>query len=224
MSVRSMLGDSWTNAIGENKLFELLSEVGEFLQEERQREDIVVRPPAGDERTFMAFRLTPIEKVRVVLLGVDIYHDSSFNGVCFGNDESKKSLSPSLKNIIKEIKRSYGDGDVDQTLYSWAKQGVLLINTAHTVRAGEPGSHLPIWNKFTTEIFKVISTRNDIVWLLLGAQAQKYEQHIINSTHKIVKAGHPSPLNRVNPLVGSDCFVQVNEYLKTDTILWNSPF
>jgi uracil-DNA glycosylase len=216
---------SWLDFLGEDKLLKLLLEVNKELKEQRQIENIL--PLAGSEYMFKAFRLTKCDEVRVVVLGMDPYHDGSFNGVAFGNgkeNEKIKHVSPSLRNILKEVERSYGSSDIDTSLYSWARQGVLLINTAHTVIRGIPGSHLDLWMDFTNFIISNLNRKDDIVWLLWGSKAQNYEKLITNESHHILKAGHPSPLNRVNPFVESDIFLKCDKVIKGDPITWSLPF
>lgn len=224
MSLTKRFDQSWIDAIGEDVLMKLLIDINAELSEQRKTE--VVLPPAGDPLLFKAFRLTKFNDVRCIIVGMDPYHDSSYNGVAFGNGTPtmpSTRISPSLKNILKEVERSYGTKP-SPDLYSWAEQGVLLINTAHSVIKGDAGSHLHIWASFTKEIFKIINKRDNIVWMLWGNEAAKYDKYITNDTHKIIKAGHPSPLNRANPLFGSDCFMKCDKVIKGDPILWSSPF
>lgn len=216
---------SWINAIGEDKLLSILLDINIQLKEQRLVHDIL--PKAGDPLMFKAFRLTPLTSVKVVILGIDPYHDGSFNGVSFGNGtnyQPVEKISPSLRNIMKELDRCY-EGLPHPSLYAWAEQGVLLINTAHTVIRGESGAHLDMWAPFTIEILDTLYKQNTkIVWMLWGAQAANYEKFITNPLHCIIKTGHPSPLNRSNPFVGSDCFIECDGLLGKDKIVWGAPF
>lgn len=216
MTVEEKLGD-WNKYIPED----VLLGIGAQLHVERLGYNVL--PEAGSDLTFKAFRLTPFDKVKVVIIGQDIYHKGAFNGVAFGNgfpDNPALKLQPSLRNIIKEVESSYSKKEVDPSLYSWAKQGVLLMNTSHTVRYGDAGSHIHIWEDFTKHILHALSKRDDIVWMLWGKYAQDYEDWIQNNTHKIIKSGHPSPLNRSNPFVGSGCFLKCDELLGENKINW----
>lgn len=136
--------------------------------------------------------------------------------MAFGNGDPTENnptkLSPSLRKIIDEVEKNF-TGKVDPSLYTWATQGVLLINTAHTVIAKEAGSHLEIWESFTHMVLRAINTVPNIVWLLWGAKAHAFEHEILNDTHHTILSGHPSPLNRTNPFSG-DCFVDCNDKLK----------
>lgn len=132
-----------------------------------------------------------------------------------------KTISPSLRNILKEIDDEYPEnkelithGKLDpQDLSRLSKQGVLLLNSALTVEKGKAGSHLELWKPFTEEVFKALSRRQDLVWLLLGNDAKAFKHLISNPTHSIVEAGHPSPLNTKIPFNGSGCFKKVNAEL-----------
>lgn len=215
---------TWIDAVGEDSLTGHLVAINGFLEEERKEQ--IVLPPTGSDLLFKAFRSTPFDKVKVVILGQDPYHDNSYNGLAFGNGapgENAKAKSPSLKNILKEVINSGAGIDGDPSLYSWASQGVLLINTAHTVVQGQAGSHLHVWDGFTLAIITTLMQRNKLVWMLWGSKAQNYEHLITNPTHHILKTGHPSPLNRTNPFVGCNCFNDCNSFLsehKLKAIKW----
>jgi uracil-DNA glycosylase len=215
---------SWIDAIGEEALTGHLVSINNFLTTERDEQ--VVLPPAGSELLFKAFRSTPFKDVKVVILGQDPYHDNSYNGLAFGNGEpggNAKAKSPSLKNILKEVTESGAGIDGDASLYSWAAQGVLLINTAHTVIQGIAGSHLYVWDGFTKAVISALCSKKNLVWLLWGSKAHNYEPIIDASSHFILKAGHPSPLNRTHPFVGCNCFNDCNSYLsgkKIKPIKW----
>ena len=221
MNIKDKFDSSWIDVIGLNILTELLTDVAGVLRGERLNCQIL--PEVGSDVTFKAFKLTPYNKVKVIVLGQDIYHTPGvFNGIAFGNgfpDERAEKIQPSLRNILKEVKRTHAVNS-DPSLYHWAKQGVLLINTAHTVMKGEAGSHLSIWEDFTATVLNTLNNKNDIVWMLWGRYAHDYDYVVTNPTHKIIKTGHPSPLNRTNPFVGSDCFKQCDELLGDKKIIW----
>lgn len=144
------------------------------------------------------------------------YHDGSFNGLAFGNgkpdEETQSKLSPSLRAILREVKSLYEE-DAHPSLYDWAKQGVLLINTAHSVVRGMAGSHIELWSDFTHSVINALNKRDNIVWLLWGSHAQSYSHLITNPSHSIIKSGHPSPLNRSNPFAGCGCFSECDSEL-----------
>jgi uracil-DNA glycosylase len=210
---------TWISAIGEDNILGHLSAINQFLSVER--EEHTVLPPVGSDLLFKAFRVTPFDKVRVVILGQDPYHDTSYNGLAFGNGaptSGDKAKSPSLRNILKEVTSSGAGVDGDASLYSWAAQGVLLINTAHTVIQGQAGSHLHVWDGFTKAVIAALTQRDNIVWLLWGSKAHAYESLVTKASHLVIKSGHPSPLNRTKPFVGCNCFNECNFYLSSKKI------
>lgn len=219
MTINDFFDKSWVDMIGAGHLAWHIKRVDVRLATERK--EYKVLPPIGDPGTFKAFRTTPFNEVKVVILGQDPYHDPGrFNGYAFGNNIVEgKPLSPSLRSIMKEVERTHG-ALPDPSLEAWAQQGVLLINTAHTVRAGDPGSHLKLWQPFTSAVIAALNDKDNVVWMLWGGKAQAFEPQILNETHHILKAGHPSPLNRANPFVGSDIFKRCDDILGDDKINW----
>jgi uracil-DNA glycosylase len=216
--------EDWIKALGAERLTEILTNISTRLVELRQEQTVL--PEAGDPLLFQAFRETPLQLVKAVIIGQDPYHDGSYNGLCFGNgtrDEfKKKKISPSLRPILAEVARTEFY-DANPNLYNWAAQGVLLINTAHSVQKGIPGGHIKLWEPFTTAIISALNTRPDIVWMLWGNFAQGYIPQITNPTHHILRAGHPSPLNSAHPFAGCNCFSECNTILKAkkyEPIIW----
>lgn len=180
-----------------------------------------VYPP--QELVFNAMRITHFLKVRVVIIGQDPYFNehgggiSEAHGLCFSVREGIPA-PPSLKNIFKEIDRSlYDDSqrNVSTDLTRWAEQGVLLLNASLTVIARKPNSHANIgWHRLTDDIIHTISAkRNNIVFMLWGAFAQKKEGLIDSGKHLILKTSHPSPLSAHRGFLGSNIFVRCNRYL-----------
>ncbi len=224
MGLNKRLGEDWYDELGQEYITNVLSNIGYHIGIGRYNGKKVI-PEAGSELTFKAFRLTPYNSVKVVIIGQDPYHTQGvFNGVAFGNgfpNDPAGKIQPSLRNIVKELYRSYGDDSViDYSLYTWAGQGVLLLNTAHTVVTGDAGSHLDLWFPFTKRVFDVLNKKDDLIWMLWGKKAQNYSKYIYNNTHTVLTAGHPSPLNRSDPFVGSGIFVKSDEILKTNKIKW----
>lgn len=216
--------EDWIAAMGAEELTEVLTTISNELVVLRETQEIL--PEAGSPLLFQAFRETPYSAVRVIVVGQDPFHDRSFNGLAFGNgspDEFQtKKISPSLRNILKEVERSEGLAP-NPNLYSWARQGVLLINTAHSVVAGYAGSHLELWKPFTDLVIKAINKKPYVVWMLWGSKAQAYEVET-NSFHNVLIAGHPSPLNNTHPFSGCNCFQECNKLLKKrgqELIIWN---
>lgn len=174
---------------------------------------------------FDAFAHFDVADLRVVVLGQDCYPTKGdAMGLCFSVPSTRR-CAPSLRNVFKELEREYGKRRENTDLTDWAKQGVLLLNTALTVREGSAGSHLKLWKDFTRSVVREISARTQrVAYLLWGAHAQSYEIEIDASRNLILKCVHPSPLAaRSGSFVGCGHFRAANEYLsKFDrgTIEW----
>ena len=174
---------------------------------------------------FRALELTPFEKVKVVIIGQDPYHNfQQANGLCFSVSENV-TAPPSLKNIFKELLDDVGIERTKKDLGDWAEQGVLLLNATLTVKAHEPNSHKDLgWERFTNVIIQEIGERKEnVVFVLWGAFAQKKEELIHSSSHFILKSPHPSPFSVYKGFYGSKPFSAINDYLKEkglETISW----
>ncbi len=182
-----------------------------------------------EQDIFSALQLTSLNAVRVVLLGQDPYHGAGqAHGLSFSVKPGVK-IPPSLRNIYKELATDVGytmpnHGD----LTSWAKQGVLLLNTALTVRANEAGSHRGLgWELFTDRIIKVLNEcQRPIVFLLWGNHAMEKQSLITNNHHCILASAHPSPLAAYRGFFGSRPFSRTNDFLVSNggiPIDWRLP-
>ena len=172
------------------------------------------------EQIFRAFELTPFEDIKVVIIGQDPYHnDFQANGLCFSVSENVKA-PPSLKNIFTELNNDLGIERTKTELNDLAEQGVLLLNATLSVRAHSPNSHKDLgWEKFTDFVIKEISeNRENIVFVLWGAFAQKKEELIDSSKHFILKSAHPSPFSVYRGFYGSKPFSKINEYLESKNL------
>lgn len=173
-----------------------------------------VFPPG--RKIFAAFDATPFDKVKVVIIGQDPYHDvGQANGMCFSVGDGVP-FPPSLVNIFKEIHDDLGkpiptSGDLTR----WARQGVLLLNSTLTVRAHSAGSHQNRgWEEFTDEvILHLVSKRDNLVFILWGAYAIKKGAFIDRSRHLVLTSPHPSPLSAHRGFFGNKHFSRTNEYL-----------
>ena len=180
-------------------------------------------PPKN--QIFRALELTDFEDIKVVIIGQDPYHgDFQANGLCFSVSDAVKA-PPSLKNIFKELEDDLGIEKTTNELDSWAKQGVLLLNATLTVKAHSPNSHKDLgWEKFTDFIIKEISEKKEnVVFVLWGAFAQKKEELIDSSKHFILKSAHPSPFSVYRGFFGSRPFSKINDFLVSKnlkTINW----
>jgi uracil-DNA glycosylase len=173
--------------------------------------------PPGRE-IFRAFDSCDLETVKVVIIGQDPYHGAGqANGLCFSVREGVR-IPPSLVNIFKEIQSDLGkpiptSGDLGR----WAEQGVLLLNATLTVRGSAPGSHQNKgWETFTDAVIKVISgQRENVVFLLWGAYAQKKGEVIDRNKHLVLMSAHPSPFSADRGFFGCKHFSKTNTYLKS---------
>ena len=164
---------------------------------------------------FNALKLTPYEKVKVVILGQDPYHEKGqAEGLCFSVPKGVKT-PPSLVNIFKEIKDDLNIDNTSPELSCWAKQGVLLLNTSLTVREGQANSHSGKgWEILTDAIIKKLNDRKQpIVFLLWGANARSKAAFITNKNHLVLSAAHPSPLSAYNGFFGCKHFSKANKFL-----------
>lgn len=194
----------------------------EFVASERQRGPVY--PPHGE--VFSALHLTPLESVRAVILGQDPYHGpGQAHGLCF-SVKPPTPPPPSLKNIFGELSSDLGQHVPSSgSLVPWAQQGVLLLNTVLTVRAGEANSHRGQgWEQFTDAVIDVVNSKTDrVVFILWGASAQKKRERLNLGTHAVVTSPHPSPLSAARGFFGSRPFSRTNELLAEsgcDTIDW----
>ena len=186
----------------------------DFVKQEYQSQTVF---PPGRE-IFNAFDCADFDTVKVVILGQDPYHGAGqANGLCFSVREGVV-MPPSVKNIFKEIQSDLGkpfpkSGDLQR----WADQGVLLLNATLTVRASSPGSHQDKgWEQFTDAVIKEISDKkNNVVFLLWGAYAQKKGEIIDRSRHLVLMSAHPSPFSANRGFFGNKHFSKTNGYLKS---------
>lgn len=171
--------------------------------------------PPSDE-IFTAFELTPLSKVRVVILGQDPYHgNGQAHGLCFSVKPDVET-PPSLVNIYKELNSDMGCYIPDNGyLMKWARQGVLLLNTVLTVRAHQANSHRGIgWEEFTDAAIRILNEQDrPIVYLLWGRPAQMKKSMLNNPKHLILEAPHPSPLSAYRGFFGCHHFSKTNEFL-----------
>lgn len=192
----------------------------DLLQEvEKEYQEFVCFPPK--DLIFSAFNYCSFKELKVVIIGQDPYHgDGEANGLCFSVNDGVK-IPPSLRNIFREI-----NDDLDSIFFPtsgnlehWAKQGVLLLNASLTVRKDKPNSHKHLkWNLFTDAVIQKISDEKEqVVFLLWGAFAQKKGSKIDRSKHLVLESGHPSPMSaNQGKWFGNKHFSQTNQYLKAN--------
>ena len=206
---------SWKEALGAEFEKPYFAALVQELHRQKQAGEVIF-PPGG--QIFKAFELCPLDKVKVVILGQDPYHGyGQAMGLSFSVPQGVEA-PPSLKNIFKEIESDLGirmSGSPD--LRPWAEQGVLLLNSVLTVRAGQPTSHSRIgWQTFTDAVIKTISDRCEgVVFLLWGNYARSKAVLVDKSRHHVLEAPHPSPLAR-GAFFGCRHFSATNEILAAE--------
>ncbi|MBW3523227.1 uracil-DNA glycosylase [Chryseobacterium sp. NKUCC03_KSP] len=202
---------NWTEILAPIKSTEYFTQLWGKVKQEYATTKVF--PPK--DQIFRALELTSFEDVEVVIIGQDPYHnDLQANGLCFSVSE-QVTAPPSLKNIFTELKDDVGVERTSKELDDWAKQGVLLLNATLTVRAHSPNSHKDLgWETFTNFIIKEISDKKEnVVFVLWGAFAQKKAELIDPAKHFIIRSAHPSPFSVYRGFYGSKPFSKINEYL-----------
>lgn len=206
----AMLTGEWLDAMHEEFQKPYYKELYQFVKDEYST--TVIFPPADD--IFNAMHFTPLDKVKVLLLGQDPYHNvDQAHGLSFSVLPSQTKIPPSLQNIYKELKTDLGCSIPNNGyLKKWADQGVLLLNTVLTVRAHQANSHQGKgWEKFTDAIIQAVNAQDrPIVYMLWGKPAQKKIPMLTNPKHLILKAAHPSPLSANNGFFGCKHFSQAD--------------
>ena len=212
MNVR--IEKSWKEALQSEFERPYFAELAACLHREKA-EGKTIYPPGS--QIFKAFELTPLDKVKVVILGQDPYHGpGQAMGLSFSVPDGVQA-PPSLKNIFKEAEQDLGIHMSGRpNLENWARQGVLLLNAILTVRAGEAASHSRIgWEQFTDAVIRTVSERCDgVVFMLWGNFARSKAPLIDAKRHLILEAAHPSPLAR-GAFFGSRPFSQANCWLQS---------
>lgn len=203
---------SWKNALSAEFDKDYFRNLTDFVRGEYMSGQAVYPAP---KNIFNAFNLCPIDKVRVVIIGQDPYHEpGQAHGLCF-SVLPPTAIPPSLVNIYKEIESDLGRKSVTNgDLTHWAQQGVLLLNSTLTVRAHAAASHAGRgWEEFTDAVIRAIAQRENIVYMLWGGYAQKKAAIVDASKNLVLKSVHPSPLSAYRGFFGCKHFSQANEYL-----------
>lgn len=208
------LPSDWQTALSVETTKPYFAELAAFV--DKERESFTVFPPETD--VFNALKLTPLDTVRVLVLGQDPYHDDGqAHGLAFSVLHGV-TPPPSLRNIFKELKDDIGVevAKGNGYLVPWATQGVLLLNTVLTVRAHEPASHKNKgWETVTDAVIRAVSEKaTPVVFVLWGAHAQKKRALIDETRHVVLASAHPSPLSAKAGFFGSKPFSQINAALE----------
>ncbi|MBD5189282.1 MAG: uracil-DNA glycosylase [Bacteroidales bacterium] len=213
MDVR--IEEGWKNALSREFEKDYFKNLTDQIRREYAEPGINVYPPAS--KIFAAFDNCPFDNVKVVIIGQDPYHGpGQANGLCFSVNPGV-TFPPSLRNIFKEVCADTGapyPGDGDLT--RWARQGVLLLNSALTVREHQPKSHSGIgWEQFADAVVKAVNDNcENVVFLLWGSDAIKRGSVVDRTKHLVLQSVHPSPLSASRGFFGNHHFSKANSYLK----------
>ena len=206
------ISNDWAKALEGEFKKDYYRELYKFVKSEYSR--VPVYPPSED--IFNALHYTPLANVKAVILGQDPYHEpGQAHGLCFSVQKGVQ-VPPSLVNMYKELEADLGIKPPSHScLESWAKQGVLLLNTILTVEAHKAMSQAGKgWEKFTDAIIKAVDEKPEpVVFMLFGRPARAKKELLHNTGHMVIEAAHPSPLSAYNGFFGSRPFSRANEYL-----------
>ena len=209
--------DSWGTQLADEFAKEYFLQLIQFVKSEYKSH--IVFPPG--KQIFNAFDNCPFEKTKVVIIGQDPYHGpAQAHGLCFSVADGIPK-PPSLLNIFKELKLDIGkEIPINGNLINWAQQGILMLNATLTVRANEAGSHQNKgWEIFTDAVIKKLSDhKENLVFILWGAYAQKKASYINRKKHFIVESAHPSPLSASRGFFGQNHFSKTNTFLESKGI------
>lgn len=209
------LEKSWLTRLSSEFESDRMKKLRGFLREEISHKKKIYPKP---QDWFAAFDLTPFDKVKVVIVGQDPYHGpGQAHGLSFSVRDGVR-FPPSLQNIFKEMKDDLGlPIPKSGSLESWAKQGVLLLNSVLTVEEGKAASHQKRgWEEFTDAVIaKINKEKEGVAFILWGSYAQKKGEHIDRKKHFVLESVHPSPLSAHRGFFGSKPFSKVNAYLKS---------
>ena len=206
-----MITGDWKDILYKSKISSKLDDILNKLNKMNLKE---IYP--SYENIFRALNLTSFNSVKVVIIGQDPYHgENEANGLAFSINNGVK-ITPSLRNIFKELEDDIGIKRNNTDLSSWANQGVLLLNSILTVKKDNPLSHEDLgWQEITNYIIKYISDKKEnVVFILWGNFAKEYKKIIDNSKHYIVESPHPSPFSARKGFFGSKPFSKTNNFLK----------
>lgn len=212
--LNSLVPKPWMKAL--HKVFESpeVAHLENFIRDEKSRNQKIY---PSEENYFLALQLTPLESVKVVILGQDPYHgEGEAHGLAFSVQAGVK-IPPSLRNIFSELKSDVGcEAPASGDLTSWAQQGVLLLNSTLTVSADQPGSHFGQgWEMLTDHLIRHLAEREQpLVFILWGSKAREKKNLIQKPHHLVLEGPHPSPLSSYRGFFGSKPFSKANDFLK----------
>ncbi len=207
------LEPGWLAALAGEFEQDYMQQLRAFLQAERAAGKVIYPRPS---QWFNAFNTTPLERVRVVILGQDPYPTPGHaHGLCFSVQPGVQPLPKSLQNIFRELRDDLGIVNRSGNLQPWAEQGVLLLNAVLTVERGRPASHQGRgWERFTDQAIRVLNDgERPLVFVLWGSYAQRKGRIIDRQRHHVIASPHPSPLSAHRGFFGSRPFSRINDWL-----------
>jgi uracil-DNA glycosylase len=208
------LDKSWVDALLPELDKEYMQSLEIFLRTEKDKGKVIF---PHSSLWFNALNSTPLDKVKVVILGQDPYPTPGHaHGLCFSVQPEVKPIPKSLVNIFQELDDDLGIKNYNGNLQSWANQGVLLLNSMLTVEQGQANSHQRKgWEQFTDKVISVVNAlERPVVFVLWGAYAQKKGVVIDASRHLVIRSPHPSPLSAYRGFFGSRPFSTINHFLR----------
>lgn len=203
---------TWKDALASEFDKDYFIKLTDFVRAEYMSGKKIYPAPAN---IFNAFNLCPLDKVKVVMIGQDPYHEpGQAHGLCF-SVLPPTPVPPSLVNIYKEIENDLGRPSVTHgDLTHWAQQGVLMLNATLTVQAHRAASHVGKgWEQFTDAVIRTVAGRDNVVYMLWGSYAQRKAEFVNPQNNLILKSVHPSPLSAHRGFFGNHHFSRANEYL-----------
>lgn len=209
--IDQLLGE-WSNVLFEEINKKYMVNLSKRLVELRRTKIIYPEP----DNTFKAYKLTPPDKIKVVIIGQDLYHNGNADGLTFS---CKIKISSSLQKIFEGIEQQFGSCSYNMNLERWSKQGVFLLNSILTVERGLPLSHANLgWQMFTNFSLAQLKQKK-LVWLLFGSEAHKLEK-LAKKERLVIKCEHPASASyNKREWFHNNCFVKANEYLN-ESIRW----
>ncbi|MCU7833913.1 MAG: uracil-DNA glycosylase [gamma proteobacterium symbiont of Taylorina sp.] len=208
------LDEGWKNCLSKTFASQQMQQLKAFLRSEKDQKKVIL---PHSNLWFNALNCTPIDKVKVVILGQDPYPTPGHaHGLCFSVLPDVKPIPKSLINIYKELQDDLGINNHNGHLQSWAEQGVLLLNSVLTVESGKANSHQGRgWEYFTDAVIHQLNNLNrPLVFVLWGSYAQKKGVIIDSQKHFVLRSPHPSPLSAYRGFFGSKPFSKINQFLQ----------
>jgi len=211
--METTLPNDWQEFVGQETKKPYFEKLGAFVDAERQKYTVYPK----ESEVFSSMEYTPYQAVRVLILGQDPYHGPRQAHGCSFSVRPHVPLPPSLRNIFKELRDDVGATPPDHgCLVPWARQGVLLLNTVLTVRAGQANSHQGKgWEQFTDAVFQEVNHNQErVVFILWGTSARRKASLVDLSRHVVIQSAHPSPLSASSGFFGSRPFSRTNAALR----------